>query len=389
MIEVLKETLILFSLGCLGWFVFARLSAPTPALFGTLVVVGGLRVLGVGVPYSPELLSPLVQIFLGFYVGSRVNRGTVRDLKSMVFPAAVIVAWALAIVFLLGFFLSRVTYLDVETAVLSSSMGGLPEMTVIALATSADVAVVIVMQTLRMVATFIVFPLIINAWMKKERKADQGPLRDEPVPLQQDRPGNRKSSRQFESFRGIGNNRLSIRERLDRFTAGLTLRLVLVNLVALLIAAAGGFLFLSLGVPAGGMVGAMFFVSLYSLLFNFQVKTPSAILFGFMLIGVGLMVSDNLTSETVRIVADGAILYPLLLSTVLIFISSFAVSYLIHKVVGWDFPTCFLAAAPGGFTIMTTLAIKYDKNPFRVSMLHLCRLLALKSVVPFVFMLYL
>jgi uncharacterized membrane protein AbrB (regulator of aidB expression) len=45
-----------------------------------------------------------------------------------------------------------------------------------------------------------------------------------------------------------------------------------------------------------------------------------------------------------------------------------------------------LAAAPGGFTIMTVLAVKYNKNPFQVSMLHLVRLLAIKSVVPLVFL---
>jgi uncharacterized membrane protein AbrB (regulator of aidB expression) len=48
-----------------------------------------------------------------------------------------------------------------------------------------------------------------------------------------------------------------------------------------------------------------------------------------------------------------------------------------------------LAAAPAGFSVMTALAVDYDKDPFRVSMTHLCRLLAVKTIVPFVFMFFL
>jgi uncharacterized membrane protein AbrB (regulator of aidB expression) len=47
--------------------------------------------------------------------------------------------------------------------------------------------------------------------------------------------------------------------------------------------------------------------------------------------------------------------------------------------------TCFLSAAPGGFTVIATLAIDYEKDPFAISILHLCRLIVIKTLVPIVF----
>jgi len=53
-------------------------------------------------------------------------------------------------VFLLGVLLRSTTSLDLYTSLLSSSLGGLSGMTVIALASGADVTVVVIMQTFRL-----------------------------------------------------------------------------------------------------------------------------------------------------------------------------------------------------------------------------------------------
>ncbi len=80
---------------------------------------------------------------------------------------------------------------------------------------------------------------------------------------------------------------------------------------------------------------------------------------------------------------------PILIVTVIIFFSSILVAFLISRIYTWDFPTSFLAAAPSGMAVMTALAIDFNINPFYISISHLCRLLAVKTVIPFVFMLFL
>ena len=136
------------------------------------------------------------------------------------------------------------------------------------------------------------------------------------------------------------------------------------------------------------MIGAMFFIAIFSFLKVIPIVSPSVTVFGFMQIGLGLVVSENINLETINVIMTGYIIMPIIISTILIFFSSLIVTFMIHYISGWDFPTCFLAAAPSGFTVMTILAVKYDKDPFRISMLHLCRLVAIKSVLPFFFMVY-
>jgi len=156
-------------------------------------------------------------------------------------------------------------------------------------------------------------------------------------------------------------------------------------LFTLVIALAGGSLFWYLGIPAGAMVGAMFFVAGASLL-GVSIKTPPPFVFVLIHIGIGIQVSSSISSKTVEALMSGKLFLPILIVTLIIFLSSFFIAYLISKWVKWDFSTCFLAAAPAGFTVMTALAVDFNKNPLNVSMLHLCRLLAVKTIIPFVFM---
>ncbi len=371
MFETITDLLILFFLGSLGWALFTPLKIPAAALLGTITVVGTLRIAGYPLPMAPDFFSPAVQIFLGLFVGSKVTRDTVNQLKGMIPPALLIVIWALGLVFGMGYFIARITYLDPVTAILSSSVGGLPEMTVIGLDTNADIPAMITIKLARMLATIFTFPFLVKLVVNNDMEKSNFPVDNE-------------------EKRSSGNKRSGLKEMLNKLV-NLDVKLLLISmrlsLMSLGIAAAGGLLLINLGVPAGGMVGSMFFVAAASLL-GVPVITPSPRGFGFMLVGVGLMVADNLVPETVDTFLTDGIIVPILISTIIVFITSFLVAFMIHKLAGWDFTTSFLAAAPGGFTIMTTLAIKYNKDPFRVSILHLCRLLAIKSVVPFVFMLY-
>ena len=390
MFDVLFDILFLFFLGSCGWVIFSLLRLPIPALLGTVAFVGYFRVTGFSLPLSPDFLSPFIQIVLGLYVGSKVTRDTVRELKAMAPSVAIIVFWALSVVFILGFILSRFTYLDPVTAILSSSMGGLPEMTVIALSTNADIAVIILIQTIRMIGTVVAFPILLNLWMKKNGEKETVDADEQNVYAdEQNRKKKRNAAFKLRHILQHMKERpgAASQANLSKQRAYAWISTAGKSVFSLTVAAAGGILLMQLGVPAGAMVGAMFFTAAASL-GGAPVLSPSPRVFGFLLVGVGLMVSDNFLPGAFNDLFSISLMVPVIVSTVFIFLSSLLVSFTIHRFVGWDFPTSFLAAAPGGFTVMTALAIKYDKDPFRVSMLHLCRLLAIKSVIPFVFMFF-
>ncbi len=356
-LNLIQDMVILTALGLCGWALLKLLHFPIAPLLGAIIVIGSLRVLDFPIPTSPPFLLPLAQIFLGIFVGSKLNRNTVKQLKEMASPAAIIIIWAIGVAFGLGFILAKLTYLDLYTAILSSSMGGLPEMTVISLATNAKTEIVIVMQASRMIITAVAFPLLLKLFI-------------------------RNGCNHGEETRGSSLNEDDADADADTNSTQEYWSRLIITLAAAL---GGGALFHFLGVPAGAMVGSMVFIAAVSIA-GVKVITLSSNIFGLLLMGIGITVADNITQETVSGLMSGSLLFVIILSAVLIFLSSLLVAVLIAKITGWDYPTSFLAAAPAGLMIMTMLAVKYERNPFRVSSLHLCRLIAIKSILPLVFM---
>ncbi len=378
--QMIMNTALLFLLGICGWALFKLLRMPVAALLGTLTIIGVLRGNNISLPFSPAFLSPLVQIMLGFIVGSKITKEVTKHLKEMIVPAAIIVTWALSVVFILGSLLARFTELDTITSMLSCSMGGLPEMTVLAMSTSAEIEAVVIIQTYRMIATIVAFPFIMKYWDSAEKRSKGIKV----TKVEDVLTKNRKS---------FSDNIKEAKKSLAWFTStGENKKRVMVSLgksgITLVIAFLGGSLFGYLGIPAGQMIGAMIFIAAASML-GMKIKGPPFIVHQLILVGVGIVVSDNISQETIKTFMSGQLLLPVIGITIISFGTSFLVALLIHKLVKWDFTTCFLAAAPGGFSVMTTLAITYGKDPFRVSILHLCRLITLKLVIPLVFMFFL
>ncbi len=383
--QIILDTLLLFSIGVAGWLVFSFLKLPVPGILGTMVFIGALRILEVDLPFAPGFISPVVQIILGIFIGSKITRETVKDLKSLFKPAVLIILWTMGIVFIFGYSLHRVSELDLFTAILSSSMGGLPEMTILSMETSADITTVVIMHTVRMMLTMFLFPIIFKKFMSGQAAALHPSGHSKSG---KESAGHKERQRKvpqflafyyhdFQAFRKKLKNLFSSKEKL--FSS------FKIRGVSIALAALGGYVFYNLGVPAGGMVGAMVFIAAASI-YGVNIKAPSSFTFEFLLIGIAITISDNFSRETLVMITSGELVLPVILSTVVVFGTSLLVALLLGKITNWDFPTCFLAAAPAGFTVMTTLAIKYDKNPFIVSMLHLGRIMSIKLVVPFAFM---
>ncbi len=387
-LDIIIDIAILFGLGLGGWFLLSLVRMPAAELIGPVVVIGALRASAVDLPTSPDFLFPVAQIVIGIFVGSMLNKAALRELKPMALSALVIIAWALSVVFVAGFFLARYSALDLYTAMLSASMGGLPEITVIALASGAGVTVIMVMQMIRMLLTVLLFPLLLK-WMEGREKSAAGGQAGTPDSSsgnEQEAAGRsgaeadraqeiswRRRIRAALSREAVSNFSFSLRESWLRVTA------------TLLVAAAGGLLLQSVGVPAGLLVGSTVFVAAVSVA-GLPVSRLSTRLLDLLLVFIGITVADNISMETLVVIIDPAFLLPILVTTAGMFASSFGVAWIIFRLTGWDFPTSFLAAAPGGFTVMTALAIKHNRDPFKVSMLHLCRLLSINIFIPFVFM---
>lgn len=401
--ETLFDLIILFAAGLTGWAVFKKLNFPAPEILGPIVLIGTLRALQVDLPQAPSFLFPAAQVVIGVFIGSMLDKNAVRELKSMIPAIVIIVAWSTSLIIIIGFLLMRYSSLDLQTALLSTSVGGLPEISVLAVASNANIAVIIVMQMVRMLLTVAFFPFLIKRLQEKKDIIPGKKLTGNQVGggnslfkvVENDQKDNSGNTEQAKIQQPAG-KRLSpetLREmaglfikKLNSRKNQLTIHGSLFRFISTLgVATAGGLMLNYLQVPAGLMVGSTLFVTLVSTAGMPIYKVPK-IAFRLLIITIGINLADNIVPETLSTLARLEFVLPIIIVTATIFASSLGIAYLIHRITGWDYSTCILASAPGGFTVMTALAIQQGLDPFRVSILHVCRLISIKMLLPLIFM---
>ncbi|ACB85928.1 AbrB family transcriptional regulator [Natranaerobius thermophilus] len=370
-IEKLLGLILLYGLGLLGWYLGIKIKLPAAPVLGGVLLIGSLRVMGLQLPFLPQPVVLGLQIMLGVMVGSRLDRQAMKSLKTIALPAVLISTWAVTITLVFGFLIAAISGLETTTAILGSSIGGLPEMTVLAEDTGADTVTVVMFHILRVLSTMLVFPFILSHFSRKSQaQANTTTSTDTTSYANYQQMGTSQSP-------GDNGKTQNKYQKLNPIKLLLTL------------AVAGGFggLLILVGVPAGGLVGGMVFIIIANY-FEFPVEVPPRKALNWFLVGIGLMVSNEVSPETMELILSGELVIPLVLSVTLTLASSFGVAYLINKLTGWEYTLCFLASAPAGFTVMTGFALNEGYDPVRVSLLHLSRLVTLKLVIPFLFMIF-
>lgn len=363
-------------LGIVGWLIGRKLNLPSAPVFGTIIVIGSLRILDVPLSYSPGYFSTIIQIFLGVFIGSRVNHENIKMVKKIAIPSFIIVVWALSIAFGFGLFISKITNVDLYSAILGSSVGGLPEMTVIAASTGADVVFVVLLQSLRIIITTMIFSFLF-----KNRRKEKQHIINQREPLKEGEKNNTVKKQSLWRLRtlllkekvfSIKRNRKELLGTLCKifFTFGL--------------ASLCGITAIYFNIAAGGMLGSALLTIGISLL-GLPIYIPPLSFSNWLLVGVGILVTDQIKPETLQVIVSTDFFIPMLISFTLTFLSSFLVAFIILKITNWRWDTCLLSSAPGGLTVMSTLALETGNDPFIVSLLHFCRLLALKICMPIFF----
>lgn len=149
-------------------------------------------------------------------------------------------------------------------------------------------------------------------------------------------------------------------------------------LLTLCVAALGGYIGRKLKLPAGTMLGALFFTALYNLLFE-RAYIPAdfrpwmQILSG-ILLGAGIQRRD--LRELRHLVAPSLIMIVDMIVLNLIF------GLLIYRFSNLDLATSLLATAPGGMSDMALIAGDLGGQSLPVTLLHLVRQLSIFILLP-------
>lgn len=155
------QYIAIFSLGCLGGWIFSQLHIPIPWTLGPLAATGILKIGFKRQIVWPGRIRNIAMVVLGFVMGSPFTPETGRNIleKMPLLTAATFVT--VAVCLLCGIIANRYTGTSLATSLLGSMPGGMSQISTICEdLDNIDVAAVTFMQTIRMLTVVSVVPFI-------------------------------------------------------------------------------------------------------------------------------------------------------------------------------------------------------------------------------------
>lgn len=159
MLPIVTTLVVAFVVG----YALDRLRVPGGMMIGA-VIGACLLGIGTGMPELPKTAKTMAQIIAGGFIGAGVSRQELGEMKTIARPAVILLPCLLIINVVAGFFIYLVSPMDMITALMCCTPGGLSDMPMIAADLGADPAKVLVMQFVRFVMGIALFPSLIR-WL--------------------------------------------------------------------------------------------------------------------------------------------------------------------------------------------------------------------------------
>jgi membrane AbrB-like protein len=166
----LASTVITLALGVLGGLLALKVGIPTGDLVGPILLVGGVNLLGADLGPLPAGFRHAAMLFIGTAVGAQVSKDSLRRLRQVFVPAAVMIATLIGMGLLLGWGLSEITPLDPVTALLCGVPGGASTMPIIAHDLGGDIRLVAALQLTRQLVMLVIIPPALGLLLRTQQK---------------------------------------------------------------------------------------------------------------------------------------------------------------------------------------------------------------------------
>ncbi len=333
----------IFFLGYLGYRVFRRLHIPGGAVTGSLVMVAALSSQGVVWADLPSFVSTVFQVVIGIMIGCKFSREKITRLRSLIVPGLMVSAWMLCTGLLVGLLMAKITGLSLGTALYGAVPGGLAEMGLIALSYNLSVPVVSLFQFVRVMVVQLVIPPIASMYghSKKEEAV----------------------SKEIEATDETGDK--------EKKYYGI--------LLTLMAGGCGGFAAKYLGIPVGGMIGAMVVVGVLRSA-GVPLKEMPAWVSVSAQIGLGGYLGSTFTPEIIDVFHR--MLFPTLVFSAAIVASGVVLGFLVHRIFGWDLATSLMSCAAAGATQMSVIALDMGADAVTVGLIQVMRLATIVLLMP-------
>lgn len=153
-----------------------RIKLPGGMMVGAALGAGAVS-LALGDAQLPSVAKTAAQVVVGAFIGSGVSRQDLRQMRQVVKPAAFILGGLLALNVLTGLIIHRVSDMDLLTAFMSTTPGGISDIPLIAADMGADASKVLVLQFVRFLLGIGLFPSMIAAFTRDEAQQAGDPLK--------------------------------------------------------------------------------------------------------------------------------------------------------------------------------------------------------------------
>ena len=157
----MKSLFLTLFIGSIGGITGYLLQLPAGPLIGSMLAVGISNCLGFK-SYMPANVRVICRIIVGCLLGLNLNPKTIMELKTIFLPALIIVSFLFFAGCFIGFVVHKTCKMDIYTAILGSSAGGLTELSILAESIGGDGPKVAVIHLVRILTIITSVPFILT-----------------------------------------------------------------------------------------------------------------------------------------------------------------------------------------------------------------------------------
>lgn len=147
-----------------------KIKMPSAYLFGGVLGTAILIINGFAPPHLPKSVTIFAQLCVGIGIGTRIRTVTLANWKKLLLFTLMGVVMIIGVSFILAKLLTITMPLSIVTAFLSTSPGGLTEMSITAMSLHENVAVVLAYQLFRLIFIIAVIAPILKIWLIRRNK---------------------------------------------------------------------------------------------------------------------------------------------------------------------------------------------------------------------------
>lgn len=167
-----RHALLACAVGGIGLWLGLRLRIPAGSMLGPLILAAAVSSLDWEPIVLPASVLPLAYLLLGTRIGARFDRELLQRIRAIIWHLLAFVIVLILGCAVLGYGLYLVTDIDLLTALLATSPGGMDAATIAALETGANTPIVVAIQLIRMLVMIIVGPILVRKFIPPMSKQE-------------------------------------------------------------------------------------------------------------------------------------------------------------------------------------------------------------------------